>query len=225
MPNPVLDVLFANGDTVTLTQAQLEALVGAQAPAAPETPAAATVPPAAQEPPAPPATPPVPAAPAIDPARELAFLKAGVDVTTPVGSLLLRTYDGELTPEAVTAAATPLGLVRTGSPVTPAEGDQTGVRTGLQHNATVPPGQEPDVHPIVAGFKDGLSVLDRGGSYIEAAAAHIARVNRAGMDGDSRVRSRGTAGPGDAVPPIDERKGFLTIREVAGLAPRVGVAG
>jgi hypothetical protein len=206
-------LLFADGqETVTLTQAQVEALLAGQA--APTAPAAATVPPAAE----PPAADPN----AVDPARELAFLKAGVDTSTPTGALLLRAYDGELTADAVKAAAEPLGLIASSaSPVTSAEVDQTAVRTGLQHNGTVSPGQEPEVHPIVAAAKDAAMVLERGGSYLDAVAAHVNRVSRAGMEGDTRVLSRGNAGPGEPVQPVADRKGFESIREVASFAPRV----
>lgn len=214
-------LLFADGqDTVTLTQAQLEALLAGQT-AAPTAPAAAIVPPAA-EPPAP--TGP----PAIDPAKELAFLKAGIDTAAPTAQLLLRAYDGELTPEAVKAAAEPYGLVAAStSPVTAGELDQTGVRSALQHSGTVAPGQEPEVHPIIAAAKDARAVLDRGGSHEDAVAAHINRVSRAAMEGDKRVLSS-SVGPGEAIGTPDggniaARKGFETIREVAAFAPRVGV--
>lgn len=207
-------LLFADGaETVTLTQAQLQALVSGEAPAAPAAPAAATVPPAAET---------APAQPATDPARELAFLKAGIDTTTPVGALLLRTYDGELTAEAVKASAEPLGLVPSAtSPVTAPEVDQTGVRTSLQHSGTVAPGQEPEVHPIIAAGMDARSMIDNGGSHIDAVAAYGNRVARAAMAGDARVLSRGNTGPGEPVPPVADRKGFESIREVATFRPRV----
>ena len=36
--------------------------------------------------------------------RDLAIARAGVDVNSPIGELFARTYDGEMTPEAVKAA-------------------------------------------------------------------------------------------------------------------------
>lgn len=44
--------------------------------------------------------------------RELAFAKAGIDTDTKLGKMLLATYDGELTKEAITAEATDIGLIK-----------------------------------------------------------------------------------------------------------------
>ena len=43
--------------------------------------------------------------------RKVAILEAGVNTTTPVGAMFLKSYDGELTTEAIKAAAAEVGLV------------------------------------------------------------------------------------------------------------------
>lgn len=53
--------------------------------------------------------------------RELAFLKAGIDVSTPQGKLFAKAYDGDFTVEAVAAAAEEYGVIEAKSPEVPAE--------------------------------------------------------------------------------------------------------
>ena len=52
--------------------------------------------------------------------KELAFLKAGVDTDSPQGKLLAKAYDGELTADAVKAAAVEFGIIAPDSPAVPA---------------------------------------------------------------------------------------------------------
>ena len=53
--------------------------------------------------------------------RELAFLKAGIDLDSPQGKLLAKGYDGPATAEAIKAAAIEYGLIQTEAPAVPAE--------------------------------------------------------------------------------------------------------
>jgi hypothetical protein len=53
--------------------------------------------------------------------RELAFLKAGIDLDSPQGKLLAKGYDGPATAEAIKAAAVEYGLIQTEAPAVPAE--------------------------------------------------------------------------------------------------------
>lgn len=46
-----------------------------------------------------------------DKEREIAFLQAGIKTDTKLGAMLMKTYEGELTPEAIMAEAAELGLV------------------------------------------------------------------------------------------------------------------
>lgn len=50
--------------------------------------------------------------------KENLFLRAGIDTAKPLAQLLFKSYDGEMTVEAVTAMATEIGLL--GAPVVPA---------------------------------------------------------------------------------------------------------
>lgn len=43
--------------------------------------------------------------------RQIAFLQAGVDTSSKLGQMLMKTYDGEMTPEAIKAEAVEIGLV------------------------------------------------------------------------------------------------------------------
>jgi hypothetical protein len=45
--------------------------------------------------------------------RELAFIKAGIDTNNPTAKLLLKTYDGELSMEAIKASGEEYGLIAT----------------------------------------------------------------------------------------------------------------
>lgn len=45
--------------------------------------------------------------------RELAFIKAGIDTNNPTAKLLLKTYDGELSVEAIKASGEEYGLIAT----------------------------------------------------------------------------------------------------------------
>lgn len=53
--------------------------------------------------------------------RELAFLKAGIDLNSPGGKLLAKAYDGANTVEAIKAAAVEYGVITPEAPVVPAE--------------------------------------------------------------------------------------------------------
>lgn len=53
--------------------------------------------------------------------RELAFLKAGIDVDTPQGKLFAKAYDGDPSFEAVKAAAQEYGLLDAGKQTVPAD--------------------------------------------------------------------------------------------------------
>lgn len=53
-----------------------------------------------------------------DKEREIAFLQAGIKTDTKLGAMLMKTYEGELTPDAIKAEAAELGLVeKTDDPV------------------------------------------------------------------------------------------------------------
>jgi hypothetical protein len=49
--------------------------------------------------------------------RELALMKAGIDLDSPTGKLFVKAYDGEITVEAIKAAAGEYGLIATSQTV------------------------------------------------------------------------------------------------------------
>lgn len=49
--------------------------------------------------------------------KELAFIKVGIDLETPTGKLFAKAYDGDSTPEAISAAAAEYGIIKGASPV------------------------------------------------------------------------------------------------------------
>ena len=53
--------------------------------------------------------------------RELAFMKAGINLETPQGKLFAKAYDGEFTVDAVKAAATEYGVLDVPTPQVPAD--------------------------------------------------------------------------------------------------------
>jgi hypothetical protein len=57
--------------------------------------------------------------------RENAFLRAGVADDTPVGKMFAKSYDGELTVEAIVEAATQVGALKTATPPPPPENNFT----------------------------------------------------------------------------------------------------
>ena len=81
--------------------------------------------------------------------RKVAILEAGVNTTTPVGQMFLKSYDGDLTAEAIKAAAAEVGLVEgqpapapePGAPGT-AEQEQQDIRQGLS-TGDMAPHEEP----------------------------------------------------------------------------------
>lgn len=53
--------------------------------------------------------------------RELAFLKAGIDLDSPQGKLFAKAYDGDFTVDAVKASATEYGVLDAPKPQIPSE--------------------------------------------------------------------------------------------------------
>lgn len=93
--------------------------------------------------------------------RELAFAKAGIDTDTKAGKMLLRSYEGELTADAIKAEAEEIGLFKPQqtAPVTETataeEREQTELRAGLATGsaATATPDEDPQEAGLRAGFE------------------------------------------------------------------------
>lgn len=83
--------------------------------------------------------------------RELALMRAGVDLDNPVGKLFAKAYDGELDPEAIKTQWTALAPQAPAEP--PGEGEPPGT---AGQGATPPEPPPPDPQTRLAGARAGL---------------------------------------------------------------------
>lgn len=124
--------------------------------------------------------------------RELALLKAGVDTDSPVGKLFAKSYDGELTVDAVKASWAELAPAPAAEPATEpdaalAEGEaaSTQERANLASGATN--AQVPDVDPREVAVAAGKRIQQDGGTEADALATHFDVLVDAAIKGDRRV--------------------------------------
>lgn len=135
--------------------------------------------------------------------RELAFLKAGVDTSTPIGNLLMRNYEGDLNPEAIKAEAVAVGALKVEAAeqpppansdapapsnepeVTDEERALTAERQSLAGNA--PADQLPPASPYATAIKHGRERIAEGESEDRAIAAAIGDLATAALNGDKSV--------------------------------------
>jgi hypothetical protein len=120
--------------------------------------------------------------------RELVFAKAGIDTDTKLGKMLLATYDGELTREAILAEAQEIGLVQTETknPEVPADEKQSTQERQTLNNGATPPGENP-THPKEEAIANGKKVIEDGGKFEQAAGAYISTLVQRYADGDQRA--------------------------------------
>lgn len=127
-------------------------------------------------------------------ARENAFLKAGVDLNSPVGKLFARAYDGELDPAAIVTSAKDVGALLgnaatqvTDPELSPEEAAQTAERAGLAADAgdvTSLPAED----PLDAGYREFHAGLKAGKPRTTAAAAVLSRMIAGANEGDPQFR-------------------------------------
>lgn len=120
--------------------------------------------------------------------RELAMTKAGVDTDSPVGKMFLKAYEGELTKEAVIAAAQEVGLLQKADDtpdLSKEEKDSTKERQTLNSGAT-PPGENP-THPKEEAVANAKRVIEEGGKYEQAAGAYLSTLVGRYAEGDQRA--------------------------------------
>lgn len=123
--------------------------------------------------------------------RENAFLKAGVDVSTDRGQLLLEAFKGDLTPDAIKEYETKIFGAPTTTPPEPEYKDEaaaTAARQALANGGEVPSSQStPD--PYDTGktiYKDGVA---KGQGRDDALVDAFQSVFDAAASGDQRVIS------------------------------------
>lgn len=122
--------------------------------------------------------------------RKVAVLEAGVNTSTPLGQMFLKSYEGDLTAEAIQAAAAEVGLVQgqpdpqpePGSPGTP-EAEAQSVRNELGVSQPAP--FEEEVKPAKDRAWDVFSDSRKQGMREEDARAEaFASFIEAGLKGD-----------------------------------------
>lgn len=129
--------------------------------------------------------------------RELAFTKAGVDTDSLAGAIFARGYDGELTKEAIQAAAASFNLGAPAATATPApeptvdtplqEGEAALLGAPQQLSGTPPTTEPPAEDPYLAAQKVHDGMIDDGlAADVAIGQAFNSLVNAANA-GDRRV--------------------------------------
>ncbi len=133
--------------------------------------------------------------------KENAILKAlpGADLSTPLAEMFTRSYAGELTTEAIQAAALAVGVLQPETPAgeTPPAADEVAlqaIRDDVQRTGIIPPPTAEElaaaVHPSDDGFKVMRERIDGGLPRPDAAAAWINTQVAAAMSGDERALAK-----------------------------------
>lgn len=120
--------------------------------------------------------------------KELVFAKAGIDTDTKLGKMLLQTYDGDLTKEAIIAEAQEIGLIQgqTKTPEVSSEERQSTTERQTLNNGATPPGENP-THPRDEAVANAKKVIEDGGKYDQAAGAYLSTLVQRFADGDTRA--------------------------------------
>jgi hypothetical protein len=123
--------------------------------------------------------------------RELAFAKAGIDTESKLGKMLFKTYDGELTNDAIKAEASEIGLFKEpeqqprGEQISEDERAQSRVRSQLGNDAEAGPGDGED--PYVQAKRAWDEARNDGDPADVAAGAYLSHILQAAHAGDRRV--------------------------------------
>ena len=127
--------------------------------------------------------------------RELAFLKAGIDTESGPGKWFAKAYDGDLTVEAIKAAAEADGI---GAPTPPEpapqvqipedERAQTRERAALATGAEPPTGEVPSPDPKRQALREFQKERDDGARLEDAGAAYFDHLFAAAYTGDKRAQ-------------------------------------
>lgn len=121
--------------------------------------------------------------------RELAMNKAGIKTDSMLGRMFFKSYEGELTKEAMLLAAQEVGLVEkiTEAPaISDEEKGSTEERQTLSSGAT-PPSTENPVHPKDEAVANAKAVIEKGGKYEHAAGAFVSTLVKRHAEGDKRA--------------------------------------
>ena len=124
--------------------------------------------------------------------REMAFLKAGVDLEKKAGQLLMKAYDGDLEPELIRAEAEELGAITGAAPTPVAEAQEidtsTAERQALIQDSVAP--EATTESPYDRGHREFQDMINEGRPKEDAAARFVHTVLEAAGQGDERVTNR-----------------------------------
>lgn len=131
--------------------------------------------------------------------RENAFLKAGIDVESPVGQMFARGYDGDLTTAAIKASAETIpGALKGGSAPTDEAKEQTPEETADEEEksataerSALANGSKPDdgkaEDPRLTALQRSQEAMKRGATEEDALGSFFNTVATAANQGDKRV--------------------------------------
>lgn len=141
--------------------------------------------------------------------RQQAFRDAGIDVSSKLGQMFVKSYDGELAADKIKEEAKSVGLIKdeeapaeTETPTDQtneqstaedSERTQSAERSGLASGAKSDDGS--GVDPKQAASNAARAAMEQGASYEDAAAGFVSMLADAALKGDKRVlvkESRGT---------------------------------
>lgn len=135
--------------------------------------------------------------------RELAFMRAGIDLTTERGQFFAQGYDGELTPEAIRAKAQTVGALdaapapteenageeadqaTSDTPLEEGEGDLSNVRNDLAQGA--PADEQAPAEPYQEAERVYENAMAEGAPWRVAVGGAINSLANAAQRGDQRV--------------------------------------
>ena len=124
--------------------------------------------------------------------REMAFLKAGVDLEKKAGQLLMKAYDGDLEPELIRAEAEELGAITGAAPTPVTEAQEidtsTAERQALVQDSVAP--EATTESPYDRGHREFQDMINEGRPKEDAAARFVHTVLEAAGQGDERVTNR-----------------------------------
>lgn len=133
--------------------------------------------------------------------RQLAFAAAGIDFESGVGKLLLASYDGEPTKDAVLSAASEYGITVGGTepppatppPPTPSAETQAAAaaQAALTAEGAAPPPPESDIPSTDQAYEQYRKELGKGAQNSRAAAKVIDRQIAAAIGGDENAIWKG----------------------------------
>ena len=127
-------------------------------------------------------------------ARELAFVKAGIDTESKLGSLLFKSYEGDVSDiEALKKEATEIGAIRVEEPTGSESGasDEAPEPTGSDQRRDLASGAPADEQPQVDPYQEAQAKYDtamgNGATWEVAAGEFFHSLGEAARRGDQRV--------------------------------------